>query len=148
MFLEKNPLEPIQVCFLCPHGPSPRIHRVTRRNDCSSWESPNEFPPNVTSLSDRVSTCIIVFPFIFLHIFSKLSLMYCFLSLIHMEQTSDQYMGFTYGASRWTPNLTSTAWVIYSPSHELIHIDRICVGTATNNQAEYDGVNGLLAATL
>ena len=74
--------------------------------------------------------------------------MYHFLSLLQMEQTSDWYMGFTDGASRWYPNLTSTAWVIYSPSHELIHIDGICMGTATNNQVEYDGVNGLLATTL
>ena len=65
-----------------------------------------------------------------------------------MEHTSDQYMGFTDEASRWTPNLASAAWVIYSPSHELIHIDGICVGTATNNQVKYDGFNGLLAATL
>ena len=30
----------------------------------------------------------------------------------------------------------------------LLPIDGICVGTATNNQEEYDGVNGLLAAAL
>ena len=53
-----------------------------------------------------------------------------------------------YGIRKWYLNLTSAAWVIYSPSHELIHIDRICVGTTTNNQAKYDGVNGLLATTL
>ena len=47
-----------------------------------------------------------------------------------MEHTSDWYMGFAYGASRW------------------IHIDGICVGTLTNNQEEYDGVNGILAAAL
>ena len=57
-------------------------------------------------------------------------------------------MGFTDGASRWSLNLTSDAWVIYSPSQELIHIDGICVGIATNNQVEYDGVNGLLASAL
>ena len=74
--------------------------------------------------------------------------MYHFLSLFQMEHTSNRYMGFTDGASRWSPNLASAAWVIYSPSHELIHIDGICVGSATNNQDEYDGVNGLLATTL
>ena len=74
--------------------------------------------------------------------------MYCFLSLLQMEHTSDRYTGFTDGASRWYTNLTSAAWVIYSPSHELIHIDGICMGTTTNNQVEYDAVNGLLAATL
>ena len=65
-----------------------------------------------------------------------------------MDLTSDWYMGFADGASRWSLNLASATWVIYSPSHELIHIDRICVGSVTNNQAEYDGVNGLLATAL
>ena len=65
-----------------------------------------------------------------------------------MEHTSNWYMGFADGASRWYPNLTSAAWVIYSSSHELIHIDGICMRTVTNNQAEYDGVNGLLADVL
>ena len=74
--------------------------------------------------------------------------MYCFLSFLQMDYTSNRYMGFTDGASRWSPNLTLAAWVIYSPSHELIHIYGICVGTTTNNQDEYDGVNGLLAAAL
>ena len=57
-------------------------------------------------------------------------------------------MGFADGASKWSPNLASATWVIYSPSHELIHIYGIYVGTTTNNQAKYDGVNGLLATTL
>ena len=74
--------------------------------------------------------------------------MYHFLSLLQMEHTSNWYMGFTYGASKWSLNLALATWVIYSPSHELIHIDGICVGTATNNQAEYVGVNGLLATIL
>ena len=57
-------------------------------------------------------------------------------------------MGFDDGASKWSPNLALAAWVIYSPSYELIHIDGICMGTTTNNQDEYDGVNGLLAVAL
>ena len=65
-----------------------------------------------------------------------------------MEHTSNRYMGFADGARRWSPNLASAVWVIYSPSHEFIHIDGICMGTATNNQDEYDGVNGLLATDL
>ena len=69
MSLVQDPLQPIQVCFLCPHGPYPRIHHVTQRNDCWSWESPNDFPPNVTPLSDNILNCIIVFPFFVLHIF-------------------------------------------------------------------------------
>ena len=74
--------------------------------------------------------------------------MYHFLSLLQMEHTSNRYTRFANGESRWYPNLALDAWVIYSPLHKLIHIDRICVGTTTNNQAKYDGVNGLLATTL
>ena len=74
--------------------------------------------------------------------------MYRFLSLLQMEHTSNRYMGFADGASKWYPNLTSAAWVIYSPSHELIHIGGICMGTVANNQAEYDDVNGLLVTAL
>ena len=89
----------------------------------------------------------IVLSLFVLHIF-KVCLMYFFPSLLQMDPTSYQYIGFVDGACRWSPNLASAAWVIYSPSHELIHIDGICMGTATNNQAEYDGVNGLLSAAL
>ena len=74
--------------------------------------------------------------------------MYLLPSLLQMDYTSNWYTGFVDGASRWSPNLTSAAWVIYSPSHELIHINGICMGTVTNNQAKYDGVNGLLATAL
>ena len=65
-----------------------------------------------------------------------------------MDPTSCRYIGFASEASRWSPNLASAAWVIYSSSHELIHIDRICVGIANNNQYGYDDVSGLLAASL
>ena len=74
--------------------------------------------------------------------------MYCFPSLLQMDPTSDQYIGFADGASRWSPNLSLAAWVIYSLLHELIHIDLICMGIVTNNQDEYGGVNDILAAAL
>ena len=65
-----------------------------------------------------------------------------------MDPTLCHYIGFADGESRWSPNLASAAWVIYSPSHELIHIDEMCVGIATNNQAKYDGVIGFLVSFL
>ena len=74
--------------------------------------------------------------------------MYCFPSLLQMDPISDRYIGFANGVSRWSPNLALATWVIYSPSHKLIHIDGICMGTETNNQAEYNGVNGLLVTAL
>ena len=65
-----------------------------------------------------------------------------------MNPTSHRYIVFVDGVSRWFPNLALAAWVIYSLSHELIHIDGMCLVIATKNQAEYDGVLGLLAASL
>ena len=65
-----------------------------------------------------------------------------------MDPISPCYVGFVDGASRWSPNITSDAWVIYCPSHELIHINGMCFVIATNNQDKYDGVAGLLTASL
>ena len=65
-----------------------------------------------------------------------------------MDHLPPYYTGFADGTSRWSPNLASTAWVLYSPSNELIHLDGICIGTATNNHVEYDAVIGLLTAAL
>ena len=65
-----------------------------------------------------------------------------------MDPTLHSYVGFIDGASRWSPNLTSAAWVIYSPSHELIHIYRMCVGIDTNNQDEYIDFVCIMTAAL
>ena len=65
-----------------------------------------------------------------------------------MDPTFPSYVGFNDGASRWSPNLTSATWVIYSPSHELINIDEMCVHIATNNHVEYGSVVGLLTVAL
>ena len=65
-----------------------------------------------------------------------------------MYPTLHRYIGFADGGNRWSLNLSFTAWDIYSLSHELIHIDGMCLVIATKNQAEYDGVLGLLAASL
>ena len=65
-----------------------------------------------------------------------------------MDPTLPSYVGFVDGASRWSLNLASAVWVIDSLSHELIHIDGMCVSISTNNQVEYDSVVGLLTAAL
>ena len=65
-----------------------------------------------------------------------------------MDHLPPRYTGFADGASRWSPNLASAAWVLYSHSNELIHLDGTCIGAATNNQAEYDAMTGLLTAAL
>ena len=55
------------------------------------------------------------------------------------------HIGYADSTSRWTQNLASTAWVLYSPSQELLHSSGICLGSATNNQAKYTSIISLLA---
>ena len=53
------------------------------------------------------------------------------------------YFGFADGVSRHTQNIASVAWVIYL-SGELVSSGGICLGSATNNIAEYHVFIGLL----
>jgi ribonuclease HI len=61
-----------------------------------------------------------------------------------MPPPSTYHIGYADGANRWTQNLASAAWALYSPSHELLHSNGICLGSETNNQAEYTAIIGLL----
>jgi ribonuclease HI len=54
-----------------------------------------------------------------------------------MPPTLAYHIGYANGASCWTQNLPSITWALYSPSHEMLHCSGICLGSATNNQAEY-----------
>ena len=58
------------------------------------------------------------------------------------------YYGFADGASRHTRNLASAAWVVYSPSGELTISGARCLGSATNNIAEYQAAIGLMTEAL
>jgi ribonuclease HI len=53
------------------------------------------------------------------------------------------FFGFADGASRHTRNIASTTWVIYH-FDEVVSSEGICLGTTTNNMAEYHVVIGLL----
>jgi ribonuclease HI len=55
------------------------------------------------------------------------------------------HISYADDASCWTQNLASAAWALYTPSHEMLHLSDICLGSATKNQAEYTAVVGLLA---
>jgi ribonuclease HI len=61
-----------------------------------------------------------------------------------MSPPSSYHIGYTDGAIHWTQNLTSAAWALYTPSHELLHSSGICLGSTTNNQVEYAAIIGLL----
>ncbi len=54
------------------------------------------------------------------------------------------HVGYVDGACRHTRNLTLIAWVIYSPSGQLLSSGGSCLGPATNNLAEYSAVIELL----
>ena len=58
--------------------------------------------------------------------------------------SSEMYVGFADGASRHTCNLASAAWVIYSPSGQLVAAGGACLGPTSNNVAEYRAVIELL----
>ena len=54
------------------------------------------------------------------------------------------FYGFANGACHHTLNLTSAAWVLYSPAEDSVSSGAVCIGPATNNIAEYQAVRGLL----
>ena len=64
--------------------------------------------------------------------------------LYHVLVMHMAFYGFADGACRHTLNLTSAAWVLYSPAEDLVSSGAVCIGPATNNIAEYEAVIGLL----
>ena len=54
------------------------------------------------------------------------------------------YCVFLDGTNHIILNLTSMAWVLYSPIGDLVISGGTCLGPATNNIAEYHAVIGLL----
>ena len=58
------------------------------------------------------------------------------------------FIGFAEGAHRYTLNLVSAAWVLYSPTSELVSSGGIHLGPSTNNLTEYQDVVGLLTKSL
>jgi ribonuclease HI len=55
------------------------------------------------------------------------------------------HIGYTDDTNRWTQNLASAAWALYTPSHEMLHSSSICLGSATNNQEKYTVIISLMA---
>ena len=60
------------------------------------------------------------------------------------QMSSEKFIGFADSASRHTCNLASAAWVIYSPSGQLVASGGACLGPATNNVVEYMDVIEIL----
>ena len=58
------------------------------------------------------------------------------------------YIGFADGACRSTLNISSAAWVIYSPSDELVSMHGVRLGQTKNNIAKYSAVIELLSESI
>ena len=65
-----------------------------------------------------------------------------------MSTSLQTYIGFADGACRSTWNISSTAWVIYSPFDELVSMHGVSLGQTTNNIAEYSAVIELLSESI
>ena len=65
-----------------------------------------------------------------------------------MDHQLEPYFGFADGASRWSQNLAAVTWVIYHPDRSPLCSNGVCIGSVTNNQAEYDAVIGLMCEAL
>ena len=67
----------------------------------------------------------------------RLSVLFFILICWLLQMSFEMYIGFADGASHQTCNLASAAWVIYSPSRQLVSAGGACLGPASNNVANY-----------
>ena len=65
-----------------------------------------------------------------------------------MSTSLQTYIGFADGACRSTRNISFAAWVIYSPSDELVSMHGVSLGQTMNNIAEYSAVIELLSESV
>ena len=65
-----------------------------------------------------------------------------------MSTPLQTYIGYADGACRSTQNISSAAWVIYSPSDKLVSMHGVSLGQTTNNIAEYSAVVELLSESI
>ena len=61
-----------------------------------------------------------------------------------MSMESSAYIGFADGASCHTQNPASVAWVIYTPTGQVLSSGGLCLRPSSNNVAEYSVVIELL----
>ena len=58
------------------------------------------------------------------------------------------YIGFVDGASHHTQNSASAAWVIYTPTGQVLSLGGICLRPSSNNVVEYSVVIELLCDSI
>ena len=122
----------------CPHNsfPTPCIDHIFTK--CKWHRNFTHSIPHVCFISSMHSG--------FLHFPSSSPLLSC--DAFHMDPSSTSYIGYVNGASCYSRNLALAAWAIFTPIYSLILSNGICIGSATNNQAEYDAVIGFLVDAL
>ena len=57
---------------------------------------------------------------------------------------SSVYIGFADGATHHTQHSASTAWVIYTPTSQVLSSGGVCLRPSLNNVAEYSAIIELL----
>ena len=65
-----------------------------------------------------------------------------------MSMESSVYIGFADGASHHTQNSTSAAWVIYTPTGQVLSSGGVCLRPSSNNVVEYSVVIELLCDSI
>jgi hypothetical protein len=89
-------------------------------------------------------TLVCHFSVFFCYLVSTLNRLPCVVLGFQMLESSLPHIGFANGASRSTRNLAFVAWTIYTPTNELISLQGVFLGHATNNITEYSIVIELL----
>ena len=65
-----------------------------------------------------------------------------------MSTSLQTYIGFVDGACHSTWNISSAAWVIYSPTDELVSMHGVSLSQTTNNIAYYSAMIELLSESI
>lgn len=65
-----------------------------------------------------------------------------------MSTSLQTYIGFADGVCYNTRNISSTAWVIYSPSDEVVSMHGVSLSQTMNNIAEHSAVIELLSESI
>ena len=65
-----------------------------------------------------------------------------------MSTSLQTYISFADGTCHSTRNISSAAWVIYSPTDELVSMHGVSLGQTTNNIVEYSAITELLSKSI
>ena len=79
-------------------------------------------------------SCVLLFC-VFHYLVSTPNFLPCVVLGFQMSTSYLPYIGFAEGAIHSTHNLASAAWEIYAPTNELISLQGVFLGRATNNIA-------------